>query len=252
VPETEASAVPETAVSAVPETAVARPVGTMARMASTTPAPLTVGFDLDMTLIDSRPGIRACYQALAERTGTFVDADLAVTRLGPPLAEELRNWFPEDEVPAMADLYRSMYPTYAIATTPALPGAREAIAAVQAAGGRAIVVTAKYEPNARLHLEHLGIEPDALVGDLWAEAKARALRAYAAGVYVGDHLGDIRAARAADALSVTVATGPFGADELRAAGTDVALADLTAFPRWLAGYLEETDGAPGAPEAARA
>ena len=52
----------------------------------TSPA-LTVGFDLDMTLIDSRPGIRACYQALSERTGTYIDADLAVTRLGPPLAE---------------------------------------------------------------------------------------------------------------------------------------------------------------------
>ncbi|MFD7459034.1 HAD family hydrolase [Streptomyces sp. NPDC059868] len=217
-------------------------------MAYTASTPLTVGFDLDMTLIDSRPGIHACYQALAERTGTFVDADLAVTRLGPPLTEELRNWFPEEDVPAVADLYRSMYPAHAITATPALPGAREAIAAVRASGGRAIVVTAKYEPNAKLHLEHLGLEPDVLVGDLWAEAKAVALREHTAGVYVGDHTGDIRAARAADALSVTVATGPFGAAELREAGTDVVLADLTAFPEWLAAYLDGAD----APEPSRA
>ncbi|WP_437058849.1 HAD family hydrolase [Streptomyces sp. enrichment culture] len=217
-------------------------------MAYTARTPLTVGFDLDMTLIDSRPGIHACYQALAERTGTFVDADLAVTRLGPPLTEELRNWFPEEDVPAVADLYRSMYPAHAITATPALPGAREAIAAVQASGGRAIVVTAKYEPNAKLHLEHLGLEPDVLVGDLWAEAKAVALREHTAGVYVGDHTGDIRAARAADALSVTVATGPFGAAELREAGTDAVLADLTAFPEWLAAYLDGAD----APEPSRA
>ncbi|MGY1579906.1 HAD family hydrolase [Streptomyces sp. MN13] len=217
-------------------------------MAYTASTPLTVGFDLDMTLIDSRPGIHACYQALAERTGTYVDADLAVTRLGPPLTEELRNWFPEEDVPAVADLYRSMYPAHAITATPALPGAREAIAAVRASGGRAIVVTAKYEPNAKLHLEHLGLEPDVLVGDLWAEAKAVALREHTAGVYVGDHTGDIRAARAADALSVTVATGPFGAAELREAGTDVVLTDLTAFPEWLAAYLDGAD----APEPSRA
>ena len=86
-----------------------------------------------MTLIDSRPGIRACYQALAERTGTYIDADLAVTRLGPPLAEELINWFPEDRVAEMSDLYRSMYPAFAIAPTPAMPGAPEAIDAVRAA-----------------------------------------------------------------------------------------------------------------------
>ncbi|MCZ9344745.1 HAD family hydrolase, partial [Streptomyces sp. TRM76130] len=47
----------------------------------------TVGFDLDMTLIDSRPGIHACYVELSARTGTHVDADLAVTRLGPPLEQ---------------------------------------------------------------------------------------------------------------------------------------------------------------------
>ncbi|NUP14633.1 MAG: HAD family hydrolase [Streptomyces sp.] len=199
---------------------------------------LTVGFDLDMTLIDSRPGIHACYTALAARTGTHIDADLAITRLGPPLEEELINWFPAEQIATIADVYREMYPTIAIAATPALPGAREAIAAVRNTGGRAIVVTAKYEPNAKLHLEHLGIEPDAVIGNLWAEQKAEALREYGASVYVGDHQGDIRAARAAHALSVTVATGPFGADELAELGADVVLADLTNFPDWLAGYLE--------------
>ncbi|MCI3272227.1 HAD family hydrolase [Streptomyces cylindrosporus] len=209
----------------------------MADMASTTaPAPLTVGFDLDMTLIDSRPGIHACYRALSERTGTYIDADLAVTRLGPPLAEELINWFPESEIAAMSDLYRSMYPSIAIAATPAMAGAREAIDAVRAAGGRAVVVTAKYEPNAKLHLEHLGIRPDEVVGDLWAEQKAEALREHGAGVYVGDHVGDVRGARKADALSVAVATGPCSTEELASAGADVVLGDLTEFPGWLDGY----------------
>ncbi|WP_437070278.1 HAD family hydrolase [Streptomyces sp. enrichment culture] len=211
-------------------------------MAYTTAPPLTVGFDLDMTLIDSRPGIHACYTALAERTGTFIDADLAVSRLGPPLAHELAYWFPAEEIDVMVGRYRELYPRYAIHASHALPGAREAIAAVQRAGGRAIVVTAKNEPHAKLHLEHLGIEPDAVVGDLWAEGKALALREHGAGVYVGDHEGDIRGARAADALSVTVATGPFGAEELRAAGADVVLADLTEFPAWLSGHLAPAGG----------
>lgn len=205
-------------------------------MAHMTSRPLTVGFDLDMTLIDSRPGIRACYLALSERTGTHIDADLAVTRLGPPLAEELINWFPAEQVEAMADLYREMYPSFAVAPTLALPGAREAVAAVRRAGGRAIVVTAKYEPNAKLHLEHLGIEPDAVIGDLWAEQKAEALREYGARVYVGDHVGDVRGARAAGALSVAVATGPCAEAELRAAGADVVLDDLTGFPQWFSDY----------------
>jgi phosphoglycolate phosphatase len=208
----------------------------MAHVTSPSALAPTVGFDLDMTLIDSRPGIHACYTALAERTGTYIDADLAITRLGPPLAQELAHWFPADRIETVRDLYREMYPTIAIAATPAMFGAREAIASVRRAGGRAIVVTAKYEPNAKLHLEHLGIEPDAVVGDLWAEEKAEALREHGASMYVGDHTGDVRGARTAGALSVAVATGPCDTEELRAAGADVVLADLTEFPGWFSDY----------------
>lgn len=208
---------------------------------------LTVGFDLDMTLIDSRPGIKAAYQALAAETGTYIDADLAVTRLGPPLEQELAHWFPDDQIQSVGDRYRALYPAHAIAPTLALPGAREAIATVReygagvgaAARGRAIVVTAKHEPNAKLHLAHLGIEPDAVIGWLWAEAKAEALREYAASVYVGDHVGDVRGAHTAGALAVAVATGPCSAEELRAAGADVVLADLTEFPAWWRSYVAE-------------
>ncbi|MFD6417318.1 HAD family hydrolase [Streptomyces sp. NPDC060194] len=196
---------------------------------------LTVGFDLDMTLIDSRPGIRAAYVALAAETGVEIDADLVVTRLGPPLEQELAHWFPAERIPAVADRYREMYPEYAIGPTRAMPGARDAVAAVRAAGGRSVVVTAKHEPNAELHLSHLGIEADAVVGSLWAEAKAVALREHGATVYVGDHVGDVRGARAAGALSVAVPTGPCDAPALRAAGADVVLpGGLADFPAWLA------------------
>ncbi|WP_411079757.1 HAD family hydrolase [Streptomyces sp. cmx-18-6] len=199
-------------------------------------APLTVGFDLDMTLIDSRPGIAAAFRVLSARTGVHVDESLVVSRLGPPLERELAHWFPADEVPAVADRYRALYPDHAITPSTALAGARESVAAVRALGGRAIVVTAKYEPNAKLHLAHLGIEPDSVIGSLWAEAKGEALREHGAQVYVGDHTGDVRGARAAGALSVAVPTGPCDAEELRAAGADVVLRDLTEFPAWLRAF----------------
>ncbi|MBV6702209.1 HAD family hydrolase [Kitasatospora aureofaciens] len=204
-----------------------------------TPAtPLAVGFDLDMTLLDTRPGIRATYEALSAETGTYIDADLVVTRIGPPLLDEIRNWFPADEVEQVATRYRELYREHAFAPTVALPGAHAAVEAVRAHGGRVAVITGKYEPNARLHLEHAGLHADALVGDLWAETKGEALREHGATVYVGDHLGDIVGARHADAVAVGVATGPYSADELRAAGADVVLVDLTEFPAWLAGHLD--------------
>lgn len=206
-------------------------------MPETSTAPFTVGFDLDMTLLDTRPGIRATYLALSAETGTPIDADLVVTRLGPPLLEEIRNWFPEDEAERAVDRYRELYREHAFAPTVPLPGALAAIEAVRGHGGRVAVITGKYEPNARLHLEHAGIAADAVIGDLWAETKGVALREHGASVYVGDHLGDIVGARHAGAVAVAVATGPYGAQELHEAGADVVLNDLTEFPAWLAAHL---------------
>ncbi|MEH0819213.1 MULTISPECIES: HAD family hydrolase [unclassified Micromonospora] len=192
--------------------------------------PLMVGFDLDMTLVDSRPGIAACYRALTARTGVPVDADLAVSRLGPPLRTEIGYWFPPEQVEEAVTIYRELYPAYAITPTVLLPGAREAVEAVHARGGRVMVVTSKIGRLARLHLEHLGLSVDELAGDLFAEEKATALRAHGASLYVGDHVADMVAAAAAGVPGVGVATGPCSVDELRAAGADQVLDDLTGFP----------------------
>ncbi|MFD3996171.1 HAD family hydrolase [Streptomyces sp. NPDC058548] len=200
-------------------------------------APLTVGFDLDLTLIDTRPGIKAAWEAFSAESGVPVDADLVVNRLGPPLEHEMAHWVPADQVTEMVARYRALYPAYAIEPSAPMPGARDAIQAVREAGGRTIVVTAKNGPHAALHLAHLGIEPDALVGGLWAEGKAEALRAHGAQVYVGDHIGDVRGAATAGALSVAVATGPCAPEELAEAGADVVLTDLTDFRAWWEGYL---------------
>jgi len=194
----------------------------------------TVGFDLDLTLVDSRPGIGATLQALGAQTGVSIDVDLVVGRLGPPLEWELAHWNPPERVPEAADRYRALYPTHAITPSPALPGAAEAVAAVRAAGGRVIVVTAKKTEHARLHLDHLDLAVTEVHGWAWADGKAEVLRTTAALAFVGDHAADMAAARAAGALGVGVLTGPASASELARAGAGVVLDDLRGFPAWLA------------------
>jgi phosphoglycolate phosphatase len=203
------------------------------------PNDLVVGFDLDMTLVDSRPGIGAVYDALSAETGVPIDSALVTSRLGPPLEVELANWFPTDRVPAMVDRYRALYPELSIEPTVALPGAVDALAAVHRLGGSTMVVTSKFGPNAQLHVDHLGLAVDHLVGGVYAAAKGPALAERGAVVYVGDHTADIEAARAAGTVAVAVATGPFDADALRSAGADVVLDDLRGFPVWLAEHLRE-------------
>ena len=201
----------------------------------------TVGFDLDMTLIDPRRGMIEVFDVLAREFGIALDGVGFAGRLGPPLSHELARYdLDEATITAVIARYRAIYPAIAIPLTVALPGAVDALHSVAARGGRAIVVTAKYGPTAQAHLDRLGVPVAAVVGDLWSTGKAVALQEYGAEVYVGDHLGDITGARAADAMAVAVATGPISAADLAAAGADVVLDDLTRFPAWLDSYLLAT------------
>lgn len=197
------------------------------------PDQLVVGFDLDLTLVDSRPGIAAAYRALSARTGVPIDAEAAVGRLGPPLEVEIARWFPAEEVAATADLYRAMYPQFAVTDSPALAGAVESFAEVRARGGRVVVITGKHVGNARLHLDHLGLDADAVEGMAWAQGKVDAMRAHGVQIYVGDHSADMASAREAGALAVGVVTGAHTAEQLHEAGAHAVLPSLLDFPAYL-------------------
>jgi uncharacterized protein len=201
---------------------------------------LVVGFDLDMTLIDTRPGFSAMLQVLAQETGVELDVEQMSSRLGPPLDQLLAPYYPADQIDGLVDLFRARYPEHAVAPTLAFGGAHEALAAVRRHGGRSVVVTGKFTPNAVLHVEALGFEVDHLVGEVWGVGKASVLTEHGATIYVGDHVHDVEGARAAGALSVSVLTGGCTEQELRDAGTDVVLADLTEFPAWLDEHLLRT------------
>lgn len=205
---------------------------------------LVVGFDLDLTLIDSRPGIAATLRVLlgehpvADTAG--LDVDALCERLGPPLDHLLAPYYAPDRLPGLVDRFRELYPDHAVAATPALVGAHEALAAVHRHGGRTVVVTGKFTPNARLHLQLLGLEIDHLAGERWGVGKGDVLREQGATVFVGDHVHDVEGAVAAGAVSVSVLTGGCTADELREAGTDVVLRDLGDFPAWLDEHVAGT------------
>jgi phosphoglycolate phosphatase-like HAD superfamily hydrolase len=203
-------------------------------------APLVVGFDLDMTLIDTRPGFAACLVALGEERGVEFDVDGLVSRLGPPLDVMLAPYFPGCDqrfLDGLVDRFRELYPEIAVPPTQAFPGAHEALEAVREHRGSSLVITGKYEPNARLHTDALGFDVDRIVGSVWGPGKGPVLVEHGASVYVGDHVHDVEGALAAGVHSVSVLTGGCDEAELRDAGTHTVLTDLTEFPQWLSEHV---------------
>ena len=68
-----------------------------------------VGFDLDMTLIDSRRAIMASFAGVAADTGVPIDPAAVNSRLGIKLEDELAFWFPAERVPPAVRIYREHY-----------------------------------------------------------------------------------------------------------------------------------------------
>ncbi len=202
-------------------------------------APLVVGFDLDMTLIDTTAGFGAVLRVLGAELGVEFPVEEMTARLGPPLDLMLGEHLAAEAVGPAGDRFRALYPDHAIASVPLLAGAEDALAAVRRHRGRVLVVTGKYPANARLHLDHLGVEVDHLEGWVWGVGKADVLRREGATIYVGDHVHDVEGAKAAGALSVSVLTGGCTRAELLEAGTDVVLGGLEEFPAWLDEHLLE-------------
>jgi len=167
-----------------------------------------------------------------------IDSALAASRLGPPLATELAHWFKAAAVPTAADRYRELYLDLAIPVTTALPGAHESVDAVRRSGGRAIVITAKWEVTARRTLDHLGFTVDDVIGWRWGPQKTETLRAVGAWCYVGDHVSDVDAARRAGVLAVAVPSGPCSRAQLSRFRSTVVLGALTDFPAWYVGAME--------------
>jgi uncharacterized protein len=177
--------------------------------------------------------------ALGAELGVQFPVEEMTARLGPPLDLLLRDHLPAEQIADAGDRFRALYPDHAVAPTPAFAGAHDALAAVRRHGGRIVLVTGKYAPNAQLHVDHLALDVDHVEGWVWGVGKADALREHGASIYVGDHVHDVEGARAAGVLSVSVLTGGCTEAELREAGTDVVLPDLTAFAGWLDAHVLE-------------
>lgn len=196
---------------------------------------LVVGFDLDMTLVDSAEGISDALVAVCAAHGvTITHADAGET-IGLPLDMVFPMWLPDLPYEQLLDEYRAHYGVHGIPKSTALPGARESVDAIHAIGGKVVVVSAKKADFVQRVLDVVSIEVDAIHGYLFAEHKGGALLEEGAQIYVGDHPGDIAAARAANAMSVVVVTGPTSEAELRDGGPDVVLQSLLDFPTWLHG-----------------
>jgi phosphoglycolate phosphatase len=198
-----------------------------------------VGFDLDLTLIDSRPAILAAWTGVSQETGVPIDLAAVDSRLGMKLEDEAAYWFAPAEIVAATASYRRHYVPLAATHTTALPGAAQALDAVRAAGAEPVIITAKHPVSVGPSLAAAGLAEPQIFAHVHGPEKAVVLTRIGAAAYVGDAPSDMAAARSAGVPAVGVPTGSFSETDLVAAGADVVLDSLVDFPAWYADFRRD-------------
>ena len=203
--------------------------------------PRSVLLDLDGTLVDSQPGIRASCMAALRALG-HDPGHLDLTNvIGPPLEEIMRDLlarYGDDRVEEGVAAYRAHYGESGYLGSAPYAGIPGALNEMKRAGLRLYLATSKREVFARRILEHLNLADlfDGLYGsipggaldhkpELLAHIVAQHAISPAQAVMVGDRRYDIAGARAVGMRGLGVLWGYGARAELEEAGADGVVAE---------------------------
>jgi phosphoglycolate phosphatase len=208
-------------------------------------------FDLDGTLLDPSAGLLGAIQHALRELGKPVPPAAELSwMIGPPLRASFSELLGgAEETPAAIGHYRAYYGARGMYEAVVYQGIPEALEALEAAGCRLIVATAKPYRFARPILQHFGlanrfvaIHGPELDGTRDAKADLIAFILAAEGVavdaalMVGDRALDVEAAASHGIASIAAGWGYGSRAELSAAGA----AAICVTPGALAGLVLET------------
>ena len=196
--------------------------------------PLSILFDLDGTVVDSKPGILASCSAALHALGHRPDKLEVDNLIGPPLEEvmaEVLSRFGDDRVAEAVLAYRDHYGSVGFLETTVYPGIEAALDELLALKAKLYIATSKRTIFAERILGRLGLidlfagvhgsEPGGGV-DRKADLVADVLRRHELSadrcLMVGDRRQDVEGGRANGVSTVGVLWGYGDRDELQSAG----------------------------------
>ncbi len=195
-------------------------------------------FDMDGTLIDSKPGIQAgithALRQLGHEVPSEFDLDWAI---GPPLRDVMTRVLTglgDNRVPEAITHYREYYGKTSIFNARLFEGIPELLNDLSSSGRALFVGTSKMIPFARMLVEHFGLSPY-FVGIYGSELDGRNQQKTelirhllddggldpARTVMVGDREHDVIGARANGIAVIGVTYGYGSREELECAGASV-------------------------------
>lgn len=155
-----------------------------------------IGFDLDMTLVDSSEAI--VFSALETIKEFHGDSTISSKELkqfiGLPMRNSLELWIDPQVAASAFEFYKKFYLENAMHLTFAIPGARELLAQLTSDAIPYCVITAKDEKVANSQLSYLNFPKSTIFGGKFREEKTRTMLEFECTHYIGDHFEDYKSA----------------------------------------------------------
>ncbi|MBE6108389.1 MAG: prolipoprotein diacylglyceryl transferase [Erysipelotrichaceae bacterium] len=174
-------------------------------------------FDLDGTLLNTEPAILESYRRLFEKYAPTVefDREKQLSVLGPPLRKMMKIYFPDQDVDALVEEYRTINKAIHPETVFPMKNAKEMLEELKNQGYKLGIVTTKVEDVTRLGLDINDMTKyfDVIVAENHVtkskpdpEGIFKACSQLNIGhdslIYVGDSLTDIQAGKNAGAFTI--------------------------------------------------
>lgn len=200
-------------------------------------------FDLDGTLIDSYPGIYACFKYALNKMGREIPPDDFLKKcLGPPLDYSFKNFFKMngDDIALGVKLYRERYREKGVYEYEPMEGVNECLERLRADGFNILLATSKPEPFARTILERMGAAKyfSVICGsdfdvtlknktDVINEAIRRGNISRGESCMIGDRSYDMEGAKNCSLYAVGIRIGYAEEGELEKSGADLIVNDFS-------------------------
>lgn len=196
-----------------------------------------VFWDLDGTLMDSKPGLFWAFEKMFEKLSRAVPPESTMKLgLGPPLRYTVREYFkfPEEQIDEAIVTFRSNYNGEGLRMSEVYPGVAECGETVKNLGGRNYIATLKPQPQAdaiigvHAELENMMSGQWGAAENLGRDSKIGVLRAALDElraepedcIMIGDRSSDITSANELGLTSIAVLYGYGEEDEMRGCDAD--------------------------------
>jgi phosphoglycolate phosphatase-like HAD superfamily hydrolase len=193
----------------------------------------TIGFDFDMTLVDTSNSLIATLGEIFPDKNIMQDDNFSFQLNGLPLDQILLHFCHKENLHRFRKEFMTAYENIGIRESRLLSGSIPALEIVRQYGFEPVIISAKSKKNLTKLIRHFDLPIKKVHADKHGIEKTKAMIAEKTILYIGDQESDVSAAHAVpiEALRIT------GNSEVTETHAEWQIDNMSLFPHWFKAWV---------------